>query len=904
MSLPIVDFLVQRVQEYDPDYELRKGTAFTELFIQPQALMVQPLRDEANDIFINQSLKRILELDDPDGFPEDAVDAIVENYYVFRKTGNKSGGIVRMLFQEAKDVNYIAETLQFTSVDGNVYFNRNNINISAQQMSSQLDQEFFFIDVEIEAELEGDSYDAAPNEIIATSDPDAIRVFNSNVISGGVNRETNTQYITRAQQSIGERSLNTGKGANAVFFETFGNQLNELQMIGFGDPEMMRDILFNYHIGGRVDAWVKTPRILEGFFDVVGLTLDFTRRLETSTNLVLEGTQEESLGAISIDTSENPIRAFNIDQVDRPATFISYIDLENGVDLSSDQFIGIGIDDSEFKNVKISGANPSTTQISEIVSSINVALQIQVASIAVNPIIVSRRRQGHTPSDTSTIFYDPTENIFSNVAAGDILTILVGDNAGDYVVQSKVSDNELVLDTSIPNEEQNINYRVSRIGTYLRIQTQSRGVNSKILLGSPTAGTDALDDSLGLAPGTYEFLGRGELEYSEGLDFQVDTTEGTVKRVIGPTVLPSTNTGFVNKSIFFEDTTVDIFLNVDVGDTLTIINATTSDLIGDYKIKGKVNNNRLRIDRYIPVAEASIEYRITRTGIKNGDLVKFTFDYNPLSIDIGNQVVLDELGRETGIRPGREDRTITDMALVYITSVELIDPVSGEPTGDELEGKGGFGRGGYGRGGYGRGALAQWFHQVVKPELRFSSREDSYIVIATAFLGQSFRVNYRYVPEIVSFQEFADSDSDRVLDADTLVKHFIPAVVDVTIKYSTDPNNPNTPDAATVQEEIENYINLVPSGKPLDASDLTDLVYSLIDPNRERNVIVEQPIQMSATVYNTDASLTIIENTNRLQIPEENIPSFTESPLSPRTAHWIAGNIQVEATTVTLGGLA
>jgi hypothetical protein len=906
VSLPILDFLVERMQEFDPEYELREGTAFTELFIQPQALIVQPVREEANDIFINQSLKRILELDDPDSYPTDAVDAIVENYYVFRRTGNKSGGIVRLLFQEPKEFNYIAGALTFTSVAGFLYTNRNTVSISEQLMSSQLDQEFYYVDVEIEAELEGEDYDANPNEIIATSDPDAIRVFNSAVISGGVNRETNTEYINRAQRSIGERSLNTGKGANAVFFETFGSQLNELQLIGFGDPEMMRDIIFNYHIGGRVDAWVKTPRILDGSFDTVGLTLDFTRRLSNSSNLILNGTDTESLQVNSIDVTENNVRAFNVDEVDRAAVFFSLVDLAEGVDLTTNQFIGIQIDDGDYLNVKISGANPATTQIGEIVNRINVATGLNIANIIVNPIIVSRRRTANCPEDNTNIIYDPTDNVFSNVTAGDFFSVLVGDNQGTYVVDSVISNNEIALATNIPNAQEEINYSMSRPGTYVKLETQSTGADSKILLGNPLVGTNALEDAFGLvpAPQPYEFSGRGEIEYIEAVDFNVDLFSAEVKRIIGPTILPNQNTGFFNKSIFFEDNSSDIFLNVEPGDILTVIDTTTEAYERDYRIKEKINNNRIRVDSFVPVNETNIEYRITRTGIKDGALVKFTFDYNPLSIDIGDRIFLDEFGRQTGIREGRENRTITDTALLYFTNVELIDPVSGDPLGEALEGKGGYGRGGYGRGGYGRGSQAEWFHVVNKPENRFSAREDSFLVITSAFLGQSFRVSYKYVPEVVSFQDFAESDSERVLDADMLVKHFIPAVVDMEISYTTDPNNPNTPTADEIRSAVVNYIDLVPAGAPLDASDIIDVVYSLIDPNRERNVIVQLPLEMTATVYNTDASLTIIQDTNRLQIPEEEIPAFSTSPLSPRTAHWIAGNIVINATETTLGGLA
>lgn len=905
MALPIVDFLVQRMKEYDPEYELRKGTAFNDLFIQPTALMVQPFRDEADEIFINQSLKRILELEQPDIYPEDAVDEIVENYYVYRRQGNNSGGTARLLYTKEQDVNFVAGALSFSNTDGLNYTNRNAISITANEMSNQLDQEFFYLDVQIVADEPGTDYDVAIDEIISTSDENPIRVYNSAPITGGADRETNTEYINRAQKSIGERSLNTGKGANAIFFENFSSQLEELNMVGFGDPEMMRDIQFNYHIGGRIDAWVKTVDITSGYFDVVGLVIDTTRRLSTSTNLVMNGTDTEDLGVQNIDVEDNAVRAFDIENVDQSAKFFSYINIEDGIDLSLGQFIGLSLDGGEFKNIKISGANPATTQPGEIVTRLNVGIGLNVAYIAVNPIVVSRRRTANTPADNQKFFTDPTDGIFRNVFPGDIIAILVGDNQASYIVDSIVDENSLYLTENVPFGEVNINYRISRPGTYIKIQTQSTGVDSLIALKSPEVGTDALPLAFGL-PSTalpYTFPGIGEIEYKEAIDFEVELNAGTVKRVIGPSILANQPTGFVNSSIYFEDNSADIFLNVEKGDILSIASASTSELIKDYRVLEKVNNNRLRLDAFFDLNETAIEYRINRTGIKDGATIKYTFDYNPLSIDIGDRIVLDDYGRETGVRPGRENTTITDTALLYITSIELIDPVSGEPVGDVLEGKGGFGRGGFGRGGFGLGALAQWVHQVNKPELRFSAREDSFVTIAIAFIGQSFRVNYQYVPEVITFQDFVESDSERILDGDVLVKHFIPAVVDVEVSYTTDPNNPTTPTVDEIKAAVTTYINKIPAGDPLDASDIVDVIYQLIDPSRARNVIVEQPISMGATIYNTDASLTIVSDQNRLEIPEETIPAFSTAPLSPRTAHWIAGTITLNETRITQAGL-
>ena len=60
MTLPIIDFLTQRMQEYDPTFEHRPGTAFSDLFIQPLSYIVQPIANEVAAIRTGQSINLIL----------------------------------------------------------------------------------------------------------------------------------------------------------------------------------------------------------------------------------------------------------------------------------------------------------------------------------------------------------------------------------------------------------------------------------------------------------------------------------------------------------------------------------------------------------------------------------------------------------------------------------------------------------------------------------------------------------------------------------------------------------------------------------------------------------------------------------------------------------------------------
>lgn len=894
MTLPIIDFLTERMQEFDPSYEYRKGTAFSDLFIQPLALIVQPLRDEMTESFTNQSLKRILDSEDPNSYSETAVDELIENYFVYRRSGSKSGGIVRVLYDTPKDLNATVGNLEFKSVSGQSYLNRTNVSITRQQMTTQVYFEFFYVDIDIESTVEGQIADAAVNEIISISDSDAVRAFNQFAISGGADRETNLELIARTQKSIGTRDLNVGKGFNAIMFETFKNQLTELQPIGFGDPEMMRDIKFNYHTGGRIDGWVKTPNILSGFFDVVGLTIDPTRFLKTSSNVQMFGTEEFSLGVQNLTTDQSEIKAYNIDNLDSTAFFVSYVDLEAGVDLFTLDFISLSLDGSDFKDIRVAGAIPSETQIGEIVNRINVAFGKKVASIVVNPQVISKRRTAYTGSNNSNHVYDPSEHVFRNVKVGDRFYITFGPNKGTYYISSIINENELLLTTNIVTKESEIPYRISRIGSYLKLTSLTQGINSKIAIKSP-ASRDCLPLVFGLDSSLipYEYNGSGEFLYTAGTDYEVDVINGLARRLIGITKVSSSPTGQVNNTHFFDDPSTDVFLNVEVGDLLSITNATNTEIIKDYRVLEKINNNRLRVDSFFPLLENAIEYNISKTGIKNASTVRFEFDYHPMSIDIGDRISLDVYGRKLGIRPGREEQTIKDMALLYVESVELIDPVSQEPLGVILNGDGGYGRGGYGRGGYGVGSQAQWFLNVNKPELRFSDKEDSFIVIDSAYLGQSFRVNYKYCPEIRSFQSFVESDSERVLDADILIKHFIPVVVSTTIKFKADPNNPNTPTNDVIKTEVENFINKLPVGDNLDVSDILNVIYDLIDSGKSRKVSIKLPVTLEARIHNTDGTFTIIKSDDRLEVPNEDIPPFTVAPLSPRTAHFIAGKIEI-----------
>lgn len=806
-KLPISQFLVERLSEYDPTFELRRGTGFYDLFFKPLEFIVQPLRDEADSIQIAQSFRRILLTSDPDAFDSEPVDALANNLFVYRNTGAKSGGSARAYYNNPVNREWPTGGAIFSGNNGAFYVNTAPFAITATQMGSQIEAGLFYYDIPVASQSVG-AFDLAIGGLISlASDPDVVSVTNPAALTGGLAAETNTQLITRAQSSIAVRDLVTGNGFNAVMLSNFSASIVQLQPIGMGDPEMMRDIIYNIHVGSKVDGYVKTPSIQTGTFNVIGLLIDTTRQAHTSANVQLSGLTTTYLGQPNVDGSHNLPPVVSQVKPFSSATFISTLDVTAGVDLSNNAYIGFGFD-GVYKDVFLQGNVPSNTQRSEILAAINIAF---------------------------------------------------GTVANDF-------------------------------GNGIQLTSLTTGLTSSIVIRPPVLGTSASMLIFGLATNaTFSFQGDGPKTFSATTDYTIVPALGLIQRRIGPTtvsqqVLTGQTTASSN---IFTDNTAAVFTNANVGDIVTI--ETGADA-GDYRIVTKTSNQSLVLDTAL-TATALVTYHIATTGIKSGERVYVDFYYNPLSIDVGPNVLLNAATGVRGIRPGRGDFTIRDVAFLRIVSVQLIDPLTLEGLGTYLVGTGGYGRGGYGAGPYGVGSSPEYRLIVNSPTERFSAFEDAFIAISSAYQGYSLQVTYDYVPEVVTFHNFVRSDAQRVLDGDILMKHYLPAYVSGTITYSVDTTDSTIPDNATLTASLIAWLNLRPAGSPLVFSAIEQFLIRTTDPYDRYGTSVNS-FQLTAKILNTDGSTTIVTGKDELAVAALNpFPSFTTAPISPRIVHWIADNI-------------
>lgn len=687
MTLPVTDFIVQRLLEYDPNFDVGAGVPTTGLMIEPLSIIFQPVIDEVSLLQASQSVLTILESSDPDAFPEDIVDGLASNVFIERNPGGIGSDVIRIRFFEPTEYSAQQGVLVFRGPDSQRYTNSESISVTAAEMALNQEGSLYYIDFPIVALEEGSDFNVSAGSI-TTMEAEPVGVANVTNLYGvedGADRETNTELIDRIKVAVTVRALVTGRGIIVALTENF-TTIEEIQPIGFGDPEMMRDIVYNVHIGGDVDVYVRTGSYTESSTDIFNLAADTTRQRSGSSSVaaLVEGA--------SYDLAHYPLDRTNMDPV--VSTIDAAVVYVEGVDYAIDDNSGLlsRIAGSRIYHDDVVGASITSSKVLSAASA------------------------------------------FSQVRRGMILTV------------------------SQP---------LSVAGTY------------------------------------------------------------TIKNVIDPS-------------------TIEIFSEFP---------GTTFPVTG-------------------------VEFQVD-------DLLVVSYEYNPISVDIISAA------RSTA----RDAFTITEVPLLYLVSIDKLDSISGDLTGETLSGIGGFGAGGFGAGPFGIGDRPDYILVVDEPTLRYSEREDNFIDFDSTLLGSAVRVTYRWISAIPPIQAYVDDRDNQTQAASLLVRHFVPVLIDgpTIINYDALSNSsPISSDEMTVL--VKDFIDNVDEGDALELSDIVDLMYN----NGAVRVDLGALEDMRGEIHHVDGTIefTVPDSAGNITIPDDEIPDPTTRPLSQRIARFIARDITLTRTLI------
>ena len=883
-KLPIANFLENRIKEFDSRLDVRKGTGFEQLFFKPMQFLLQPIVDELKYLTTAQSFSRILNTKDPDGFSEEAVDALAYNFFVMRSQGGSSSGVARVYHSEPVAREWPTNGILITGSNGVIYSNGSPFAVSKAVTSSQIENGSYYYDIPVQSTTKGALTSIASAGLVSVdNDPAVVSVTNPLPIVGGTERESNKQLIQRVRQSIAVRDLVTGKGFQATMFEKYSGLLRELQTVGFGDPEMMRDIVYNTHIGGKVDAYFISNTVSQGYKNFIGLYPDYSRQLKRSTNLTLSGTAASSISDGNFDVSGDSYPVVTQIKLPTPAVYFGTVNLTGDNDLSVNDRIKmtVGSTTKEFSLKSLSA--PSKTTRSDIINKINAEFDLMLCIPYNRSIKIADSNSGVQSTIT-----------LSNPDSGNsaLLGIFGLSNPTTYYGDGPITFIKDV-DYTIDAEYGSITRVTSSNYLVGSVTTPKTGASLTIEGGNPQLVDSSADVFSGVA--VYDIVtvnpnpGYGEVS----IDYRViakDSSNAVTLDVIPGDKgrwTPKMNTPRLENGTGTEG---DIYLCEANGDC-NFGAGSISFVVGEFVIY----RSGLWVKFDNPLQD-DVTYVIRRTGIKDGETVGVDYWFNPLSIDIGPRVknidyTVSPPTEYRGPRLGRAANTIMDTALLRINQISIIDPVSLESTGQVLSQGGGYGEGGWGDGPYGIGGGADYYIIVNSPHERFSAFEDSVIVLHPSLIGLSLRVDYDYAPECVTLHNFVRSESERVLDGDILIKHFIPAYVSGVIYYSVDETNTSIPSNDALTTSVKNFISQQKAGTDLRISDVYQFLARSTDKYDRYGTYVK-PFTLEATVHNVDGTTITISSGDILKMPTLfPPPKDTPRPLSARITHWIGDNI-------------
>jgi hypothetical protein len=235
-NTPIRDFILSRLRTEFPDLVLQDGEPLDDLVVKPNQVLLSAFRRQIQQISLNQSFAN------PDTLNEREADNLGANFFVRRRTGGYAIGIARLYFS-APQYAYITPSNAVFTGDGLRFYPVETQGILADRMLFNLESNLYFFDIVVKAESEGSDYNIASNTLVGIENfPSVVKVTNKSSFEEGADKEETSDYLERIENSLTEKSLVTLRGIRARLLDDF-DSVRLIQAIGFGDPEMKRDII-------------------------------------------------------------------------------------------------------------------------------------------------------------------------------------------------------------------------------------------------------------------------------------------------------------------------------------------------------------------------------------------------------------------------------------------------------------------------------------------------------------------------------------------------------------------------------------------------------------------------------------------------------------------------------------
>ena len=252
-NFDIKTFLNQRITAVDPSIDTSDMSQTSEIMSRTLASFLAGLEEMIQQDDVVRDLRKASQM------TFDQVAAIAANWGVDPKSGSRSVGTVNIFYRTPQDAS-ITIGQAFTASNGTRFFASAPVSITSAQLSAQFDatQGGYRLDVPgITSTGAGPEFSVAAGSISAmdSQTENVLLVTNLADFSQSVAAETGQQLADRIISSASMHNYCSADSTKAVLLAD--PRITAVSVIGAGDIEMIRDILFGgLHTNGMQDTYI------------------------------------------------------------------------------------------------------------------------------------------------------------------------------------------------------------------------------------------------------------------------------------------------------------------------------------------------------------------------------------------------------------------------------------------------------------------------------------------------------------------------------------------------------------------------------------------------------------------------------------------------------------------------
>ena len=237
-------FIYDRLAQEHPEVAVGVGDATADLLIKQALMLWDPIIREIKRVSAMQSFK------DPYILNTAESEALGANLFSERNKGKYSKGVVRIYFAQPQNFSLTQSNYASSTSTGSLrYFPTQIQSIRREEMMLNKEGELYYFDANYIAEKAGESYNIEPGSIVTVANVTAaVRVTNKNRFRDGLDEDDAVAFVGKIARDLTERSLVTLRGIVAKITKNLP-EITTVQVVGFGDPEMNRDVISGGGLG-------------------------------------------------------------------------------------------------------------------------------------------------------------------------------------------------------------------------------------------------------------------------------------------------------------------------------------------------------------------------------------------------------------------------------------------------------------------------------------------------------------------------------------------------------------------------------------------------------------------------------------------------------------------------------